>query len=662
MAIALSGSLILSGSITVSGSIISTGTISMSGSIASASYALNATSASSALNATTGAYANTSTSASYALNATTFNGLASSIFATTGSNTFIGNQVVSGSLTTSGSITATGTITATTLVVQTVTSSTVYSSGSNIFGNAIGNTQTFTGSVLVTGSLTIAGASSATSYNGATIFGSTIACSPIGCFATSCATSFIGGTMSGTTIYGSTAVCSPVGKFTSCIDAGAATFTGNITVDKSSPNMSLNAPTGTTGQYNINNGVGSLMWAMYSTTGGGNSQGNFSLYSAGKTGGAGAVIDITPAGAATFSSTITGTTIYGSTAVCSAVGLFSGCVGIGTASPAVPLQIRDCSVSSGASAIHAYGYDGAANFFTTRGEDPYNAALYLYNNPSAGQGYGTGIIFRAKSDTTVSQIQGAIYTTWTTATDASRTSKMVFTTINSGTSSDKVTILGNGAVIFNCNGTYCSNYGYNFLCANNGSILSGAHVMGNMGAGTQCATPYWCNAGALRLEFNWSTNSLVQFVNHNNCTPFLLQWSADNNATKHCFDYSGNACHYGIVTADSFNSVNGLSATYSLGTIGNGTTITQSIPKNGFWIITNGGNNSGLIMITRAGGSTGVQLIFSTNGNGDVVVGTTSEPSGGNYLRLWISSTGVLSIKNVNAYTGPYYMTSIATY
>jgi hypothetical protein len=110
----------------------------MSGSIASASYALNAT---------TGAYANTATSASYALNATTFNGLASSIFATTGSNTFVGNQVVSGSLTTSGSITATGTITAQTLVVQTITSSVLYSSGSNIFGNSLANTQVFSGSV-----------------------------------------------------------------------------------------------------------------------------------------------------------------------------------------------------------------------------------------------------------------------------------------------------------------------------------------------------------------------------------------------------------------------------------------------------------------------------------------------------------------------------------
>jgi hypothetical protein len=125
---------------------------------------------------------------------------------------------------------------------------------------------------------------------------------------------------------------------------------------------------------------------------------------------------------------------------------------------------------------------------------------------------------------------------------------------------------------------------------------------------------------------------------------------------------AGTSTFSGGVVADNFNSVNGLSSTYSLGTIAQNATITQSIPKSGFWIITNGGNNSGLIMITRAGGSLGVQLIFSTNGNGDVVVGTTSEPSGGNYLRLWMSAVGVLSIKNVNAYTGPYYMTSITTY
>ena len=145
-------------------------------------------------------------------------------YATTGSNTFISTQVISGSILQSGSFTTTGTIIAQTINVQSVTSSVVYSSGSNVFGNDIGNSQTFTGSVLITGSLTIAGASSATSYSGTTIFGSTIACSPIGCFATSCATSFIGGTMSGTTIYGSTAVCSANGLL---IGNGGVTATCN---------------------------------------------------------------------------------------------------------------------------------------------------------------------------------------------------------------------------------------------------------------------------------------------------------------------------------------------------------------------------------------------------------------------------------------------------
>jgi len=78
-------------------------------------------------------------------------------YATTGSNTFIGTQTISGSVLQSGSFTSTGTLTAQTLVVQTITSSVVYSSGSNIFGNDIANTQTFTGSVNITGSQTIYG-------------------------------------------------------------------------------------------------------------------------------------------------------------------------------------------------------------------------------------------------------------------------------------------------------------------------------------------------------------------------------------------------------------------------------------------------------------------------------------------------------------------------
>ena len=60
---------------------------------------------------------------------------------------------ITGSLSVSGSINTTGTITATTLVVQTVTSSVSYLTGSTQFGSLSSNTHTFTGSVLVSGSI-----------------------------------------------------------------------------------------------------------------------------------------------------------------------------------------------------------------------------------------------------------------------------------------------------------------------------------------------------------------------------------------------------------------------------------------------------------------------------------------------------------------------------
>jgi len=75
----------------------------------------------------------------------------------TGSTQITGSLAVTGSLNVSGAITTNGTITAQTLVVQTITSSITYSSGSNIFGNALTNTQTMTGSVNITGSLTLNG-------------------------------------------------------------------------------------------------------------------------------------------------------------------------------------------------------------------------------------------------------------------------------------------------------------------------------------------------------------------------------------------------------------------------------------------------------------------------------------------------------------------------
>jgi hypothetical protein len=99
----------LSGSLVITGSITTTGGITISGSILSASYSDTAS--------------------------------------------FSNNFRVLGDLTASTAV-ITGTLTAQTLVVQTVTSSIVYSSGSNIFGSTLTNRQTFTGSIQASGSST----------------------------------------------------------------------------------------------------------------------------------------------------------------------------------------------------------------------------------------------------------------------------------------------------------------------------------------------------------------------------------------------------------------------------------------------------------------------------------------------------------------------------
>ena len=77
--------------------------------------------------------------------------------ATTGSNSFVGFQRVTGSISMSGSIFVTDTITAQTLVIQTITSSEDFVTGSTHFGTIISNTHQFTGSVSISGSLAVNG-------------------------------------------------------------------------------------------------------------------------------------------------------------------------------------------------------------------------------------------------------------------------------------------------------------------------------------------------------------------------------------------------------------------------------------------------------------------------------------------------------------------------
>jgi len=130
----------ISGSLKVTGNTVITGSLTVLGGI-------NATLTGSATTASYVEYSNVANKP--ALISSSAQIIGYGIFATTGSNQFNGSQAITGSLT------VTGQVVAQTLNVQQVTSSIVYSSGSNIFGNSLGNTQQFTGSVSVTGSLTV---------------------------------------------------------------------------------------------------------------------------------------------------------------------------------------------------------------------------------------------------------------------------------------------------------------------------------------------------------------------------------------------------------------------------------------------------------------------------------------------------------------------------
>ena len=95
--------------------------------------------------------------------------LTSSGWASTGSNTFIGNQIVSGNVDITGTITATS---ASFQYVKTVyeTASIIFSSGSNQLGDELSDTQTLSGSVKVQGSLTVNGTSVITSSTDVSMF------------------------------------------------------------------------------------------------------------------------------------------------------------------------------------------------------------------------------------------------------------------------------------------------------------------------------------------------------------------------------------------------------------------------------------------------------------------------------------------------------------
>jgi hypothetical protein len=204
-------------------------------------------------------------------------------YATTGSNTFTGVQTVNSNLVVTGSITAQ------TLVVQTITSSQDFVTGSTKFGALAINTHQFTGSVSVTGSLnatTFTGSGAGlTSIPNAALTNSTISGIALG---SNLATLTIGTGLSGTSYNGSGAVTIANTGVTSIVagtnisisgGTGAVTITNGVTNNNQLTNgagyitSAGNAATATalsSGQSNwsgtgvLGNVVGLLAWKNYS--------------------------------------------------------------------------------------------------------------------------------------------------------------------------------------------------------------------------------------------------------------------------------------------------------------------------------------------------------------------------------------------------------------
>jgi hypothetical protein len=106
----------------------------------------------------TGSFSGTATSASFASTASFVANAQSASYVLNAISSSFATSAVTASY--ADSLTVTGTLTAQTLVVQTITSSVDFVTGSTRFGSILGNTHQFTGSVSMTGSLAVRAANS----------------------------------------------------------------------------------------------------------------------------------------------------------------------------------------------------------------------------------------------------------------------------------------------------------------------------------------------------------------------------------------------------------------------------------------------------------------------------------------------------------------------
>ncbi len=248
-----------------------------------------------------------STSASAASRVTKIEGN----YATTGSNAFNGSQNITGSLTVSQAVIAQ------TLNVQQVTSSIVYSCGSNIFGCSTSDVQQMTGSVRITGSLSV------NTTSGFTI--GDVAGKRRIQYGTDQATSF--SLLTDTNGYAGIYACSGIFSQNLCADKGY--FTG-ISLGGTPTSATTSAT-----QIRFTNSGGDLYIGQEGSVAGafypGASAYDNVIYT-------NCPVNIITGGTSRMKLFNSGITCFQNT-VCAPTGIFSGCVGIGQTSPTFGLEV-----------------------------------------------------------------------------------------------------------------------------------------------------------------------------------------------------------------------------------------------------------------------------------------------------------------------------------
>jgi hypothetical protein len=188
---------------------------------------------------------------------------------------------------------------------------------------------------------------------------------------------------------------------------------------------------------------------------------------------------------------------------------------------------------------------------------------FLIRNNSTGTaaaGFGTGLAFYGESSTTDNRFMGSFATTWTTATDASRTSNFGIYIVNNGSAAQGFTVVGNANPYgtFGSGTTQFANAG---ITAGATFTVGGSSSTVNVGgsSGLVSLTSSSTSAGAISLAATSNTSTSTGGITFGQGTN-VTQTSGTRNYLLQNTGFaptSGTAVHNSMAFTGTFNQTGG---------------------------------------------------------------------------------------------------------